>query len=202
MTKTTSTLNAATFPLALVLTGCAGESAGTTPSSNITTGSTSEGPMPMAQAQGGGAIAFRPSYNTYPLIAQYNQGVGDVNATAGVTDNHCSKSEVFFATSSTEIREGGENRLERIVECVNRGDIDGLYLIGHADARGHVVDNQQLALERAESVRRELRESGLDNDVRIFISTADEALAEGERWSDDRRVEVRYFRDLETDSKN
>ncbi|MFK8002641.1 MAG: OmpA family protein [Polyangiales bacterium] len=202
MITTTSTLNAAAIALALGLAGCAGDTTVSTPSSTSTTGSTSEGRIPVAEAQAGGAIAFRPSYNTYPLYAEYNEGAGDVAATTAVADDFCSKTEVFFGTSSTDIRDTGEERLERVVECVNRADIDGIYLIGHADTRGHIVDNQQLALERAESVREEIRESGLASDVRIFVSTADESLAEGERWSDDRRVEVRYFRELVSDSKN
>ena len=194
MTIKTPTPGAVIVALALGLTGCA-ETTRTSPAPSSTTGS-SEGAVPVAQVQAGGSIAFRPSYNSYPLYAQHNQRVGDVNATEAVIDERCFKTEVFFDTSSTKISDEDESHLEHVVECVNRADIDGIYLIGHADARGHVVDNQRLALQRAESVRTEMRDSGLESDVRIFISSADEALAEPYRWSDDRRVEVRYFRDL------
>ena len=132
----------------------------------------------------------------YDQLHAYNGRAGDMTRTEEVQTDACKQVQVYFATDSTNITNSAEMRLEDLTECLNDENIDGLYLIGHADPRGPLLYNQELALERAEAVRDELRSEGLDRDVRIFLSTADEYLADPTGYADDRRVEVRFFRDL------
>lgn len=102
---------------------------------------------------------------------------------------------LLFASDDANLRSRATQILDDLVACMKAGLLGErrLEIIGYADPRGSVEYNRELALERAESVRRYLLRRGVDAS-RLSIGSQGESIARGEgpeTWMFDRRVEIR-----------
>jgi len=102
--------------------------------------------------------------------------------------------DVLFATGSSDLQDGSNRNLEKLVSFLNEYPERGVQIEGHTDNVGSAAFNQTLSLQRAESVRSYLTERGVQN-RRIAVSgiglerpIADNGTATGRQQN--RRVEV------------
>lgn len=104
---------------------------------------------------------------------------------------------LLFAFESANLPDSAWAPLERVAEIITQSTMLRLELIGYADAVGEAGSNYTLAGQRAEAVRRFLRERGVRSDrIRTRIEGETKARS-SERASDaarqpDRRVEIRF----------
>lgn len=95
------------------------------------------------------------------------------------TDAQCNDWEVFFATGSAEITEPARAVLGGLAECIQRGDVRDVSIVGSADPRGAAPDNLQLGQQRAEAIRAVLIARGCDPNV-VRAASVGEARASGD----------------------
>jgi len=69
--------------------------------------------------------------------------------------------DVLFATGSSELRQGADSNLNRLVNFLQQHPERQVKIEGHTDSVGSASSNQQLSQRRAESVRRYLIDSGI-----------------------------------------
>lgn len=88
-----------------------------------------------------------------------------------------------FRFDSTRLTEDAKSELKALARCLKTGDMANaaLVVVGHADSKGSKPFNEQLARERAESVRAHLVARGVSPD-RLFLSAAGE-LGAGDKES-------------------
>ncbi|MCL7945372.1 OmpA family protein [Marinobacter sp. ATCH36] len=71
--------------------------------------------------------------------------------------------DVLFATGSAELQGGSNRNLEKLVDFLNKYPEKGVLIEGHTDNIGSAQFNQNLSLQRAESVRRYLIDHGVQS---------------------------------------
>ncbi len=104
------------------------------------------------------------------------------------------RQETYFAFDSSKLRSDARSLLDEVADCVEREDLPGLTLIGHADPRGSDRYNLWLGQERASSVAGFLEESGLGDDELVVRSKGEElAHDDPAKWDTDRRVDIAIF---------
>lgn len=104
------------------------------------------------------------------------------------------RQETYFAFDSANLRSDARSLLDEVADCVEREDLRGLTLVGHADPRGTDRYNLWLGRERASTVAGFLEESGL-GDEELLVRSKGEALAHDDpsEWDTDRRVDIAIF---------
>lgn len=103
---------------------------------------------------------------------------------------------ILFDTDSKELRSGAEQKLQQVAQSLNQRFANGqVRVYGYTDTRGSADYNEQLAEERAESVRNWLAQNGNISNNRISIHPVGEAApiasnqtAQGRQQN--RRVEI------------
>jgi outer membrane protein OmpA-like peptidoglycan-associated protein len=92
---------------------------------------------------------------------------GDAGIAEESSKAECERA-VFFATGSAALQPEAQRQLSRVAACLMRHDVDHALVVGAADVRGSVKQNEKLALERAEAVAKYLRERGVpEQDIRV-----------------------------------
>ena len=103
--------------------------------------------------------------------------------------------EIAFDTDKSTLSEDAQSRLTKLVGNLKTGN-QNVYLEiqGHTDSTGSAQYNQQLGLQRAESVRRHLHAQGVALDRMATISYGEDAPAESNSSAEgralNRRVEI------------
>ena len=103
--------------------------------------------------------------------------------------------EITFDSAKSTLSDGAQSRLTKLAGDL-KADNKNMYLEvqGHTDSTGSTQYNQQLGLQRAESVRRHLHAQGVALDRMATISYGEDAPAEPNNTADgralNRRVEI------------
>ena len=103
--------------------------------------------------------------------------------------------EITFDTDKSTLSDGAQSRLTKLAGDL-KTDNQNVYLEiqGHTDSTGSAQYNQQLGLQRGESVRRHLHAQGVALDRMATISYGEDAPAESNSTADgralNRRVEI------------
>ena len=103
--------------------------------------------------------------------------------------------EITFDTDKSTLSDGAQSRLTKLTGGL-KADNQNVYLEiqGHTDSTGPALYNQQLGLQRAESVRRYLHSRGVSLDRLATISYGEDAPAESNSTAEgralNRRVEI------------
>jgi OOP family OmpA-OmpF porin len=75
---------------------------------------------------------------------------------------------VYFDTDSAKLKQGSEESLDRVAECMKRKEIDHATIVGQTDPSGSAQHNDQLGLERARVVAEYLKGRGVpEGDIRV-----------------------------------
>jgi outer membrane protein OmpA-like peptidoglycan-associated protein len=103
--------------------------------------------------------------------------------------------EVYFDTDSTRLKQGAEQNLDRVAECLKRREIDHATIVGQTDPSGSAEHNDQLGLERARVVAEYLRNRGVPED-QIRVRSKGELASAQQRdlWPVERRAGVNTTR--------
>lgn len=102
---------------------------------------------------------------------------------------------VIFASGKAELLPASRNRLAQVAQALKQGDPNSKILIeGHTDATGSAEKNEQLSLQRAESVRAALLAGGVPAD-RVSVAGYGESRPVADNGSPagratNRRVEI------------
>lgn len=72
----------------------------------------------------------------------------------------CSAPEVYFASGSAELTEDDRTALRALALCLERHEIDTLYVVGRTDPVGTPEENHRLGMRRAEAVAAYLQQQG------------------------------------------
>jgi len=101
----------------------------------------------------------------------------------------CDDPRVFFAFDSAELDAHAKAKLDGLVRCVKRQDVEEIEIIGRADPRGPEPYNQDLGRRRAEAVADYLEDQGATR-PEIDIASRGEEDAHRARvyWILDRRA--------------
>jgi len=103
--------------------------------------------------------------------------------------------DINFDTDEATLSDGAQSRLTRLADNL-KADNQNVYLEiqGHTDSTGSAQFNQQLGLQRAESVRRHLHVQGVALERMAIISYGEDSPAEPNSTADgralNRRVEI------------
>ena len=102
---------------------------------------------------------------------------------------------IYFDFDSVEISDNYLKTIKAIADNARQADVTKVNIYGHADRSGDVSYNSRLGLQRAMAVQRALRASGLDQGVRMSVSTKGEDsprvdTADGVKERLNRRVEL------------
>ncbi len=101
--------------------------------------------------------------------------------------------QAFFELDSAELDAKDRAELRAVAKCFATGALADtrLGVVGHADPRGTGELNEQLGMDRAESVAAYLSEHGVDAD-RIQVDSAGETMASADPsdWPANRRVDI------------
>ncbi len=105
--------------------------------------------------------------------------------------------EFYFAFDSAKLQDDIDADIANLAACLQdpRLETRSIEIVGHADERGSDAYNDQLGLERAQSVADALREQGL-SDERIRVRSLGEQNADDPLDWDDRRVIIRLLPEL------
>lgn len=108
------------------------------------------------------------------------------------TGSRCNDWEVFFDTGSASISETARAVLGGLAECIQRGDVRDVSIVGSADPRGAAPENLELGHQRAEAIRAVLVARGCDPSV-VRTGSVGEARATGspETFASERHASVR-----------
>lgn len=108
------------------------------------------------------------------------------------TNTQCNDWEVYFDTGSAEISPTARAVLGGLADCIQRGDVRDVSIVGAADPRGTQMDNLELGRQRAEAIRQVLVARGCDPSV-VRTASVGEARASGapESYALDRHASVR-----------
>ena len=112
----------------------------------------------------------------------------------------CGLMRTYFAFDSANVSPQDQATLRNVAECLVRLELEGLQLsiVGRADPRGKAAYNEDLALRRAESIKKLLIGAGVEEN-RISVASRGAADAVGTNQPDeldsysygyDRRVDV------------
>lgn len=109
-----------------------------------------------------------------------------------VTGSRCNDWEVFFDTGSAAISETARAVLGGLAECIQRGDVRDVSIVGSADPRGAAPENLELGHQRAEAIRAVLVARGCDPSV-VRTGSVGEARTSGspENFANERHASVR-----------
>lgn len=113
----------------------------------------------------------------------------------GADFSSCNIEAPKFFYDGTEPRPQDEAQLRALVDCLNTEHFEDTYvlLVGKADPRGPNEYNQELAAERAETIKQYLVDAGVAAE-RIGTQSAGESAAVGDQnqysYGFDRRVDV------------
>ena len=100
--------------------------------------------------------------------------------------------KTYFEFDSARLSDSAEKLLDDLVLCYSAGKIDTIEVEGFTDPRGSTSYNEDLGMDRAESVGDYLSSRGLPVDAMILMSNGeDDASAKPSLWPKDRRVELR-----------
>jgi outer membrane protein OmpA-like peptidoglycan-associated protein len=146
---------------------------------------------------GGAPVADEENDDRYDADALARTGVQldpDLARACNVSD-----AETFFAFDSTVVTSRGHDVLASVAKCLTDGPLRGkqLELVGYTDPRGTDQYNQELGLERAESVAKTLRDQGVDP-TQVEVDSMGERTASNDasEWPTDRRVDIRVKPDV------
>lgn len=109
-------------------------------------------------------------------------------------EDRCMVANLYFPFDSAELVEDAKRWLQYDVRCIKSTDAKELVLEGHADSRGASDYNQKLSMERAESVKNQLIQAGLDLPIRVEGAGERQPARTGRSEKDyafNRRVEFR-----------
>ncbi|MDB4931048.1 MAG: OmpA/MotB domain protein [Myxococcaceae bacterium] len=108
------------------------------------------------------------------------------------SNSQCNDWEVFFDTGSAAITEPARAVLGGLAECIQRGDVRDVSIVGSADPRGAAPENLQLGQQRAEAIRAVLVARGCDPSV-VRTASVGEARASGDpqTFASERHASVR-----------
>ena len=103
--------------------------------------------------------------------------------------------EITFDSSKSTLSDGAQSRLTRLASDLKADNLNVyLEIQGHTDSTGSALYNQQLGMQRAESVRRHLHAQGVALGRIATISYGEDAPAEpnntAEGRAHNRRVEI------------
>lgn len=93
--------------------------------------------------------------------------------------SQCNDWEVFFETGSAAISDAARGVLGGLAECIQRGDVREVSIVGSADPRGSAPENLQLGQQRAEAIRAVLVARGCDPSV-VRAGSVGEARTSGD----------------------
>lgn len=108
------------------------------------------------------------------------------------TNTQCNDWEVFFDSGSAEISPTARAVLGGLAECIQRGDVRDVSIVGSADPRGTDTENLELGRRRAEAIRGVLVARGCDPSV-VRTASVGEARTSGspETYALERHASVR-----------
>jgi OOP family OmpA-OmpF porin len=72
--------------------------------------------------------------------------------------------DVLFAFNKTELREGGQQKLDELADRAKGADVDRVVVVGNADRIGSEGYNQELSERRAMAVKEYLAQKGVESD--------------------------------------
>ena len=79
----------------------------------------------------------------------------------------CELGPIFFEFNSTMMTPEGRAWLGYNIACLKEQDLQGVFIEGHADARGSAAYNDDLSRRRAQTVAAYLRQRGVDTPVTV-----------------------------------
>ncbi len=154
-----------------------------------------------AEAPKGAAVTAQAPASTVPKAAPTAAGPGVASPGLHVSEEIarlCSLPQTQVAPSfdfdSSSIVQQDKDLLQAIAKCLSDGALKGrnVSLIGRADARGEAEYNMSLGGTRADSVRRFLKDMGVE-DTRVGSTSRGELDATGADeagYAHDRRVDI------------
>jgi outer membrane protein OmpA-like peptidoglycan-associated protein len=108
------------------------------------------------------------------------------------TGSQCNDWEVFFETGSAALSETSRAVLGGLAECIQRGAVRDVSIVGSADPRGTAPENHQLGHDRAEAIRAVLVARGCDPAVVRTASVGeDRASGDPQTYATERHASVR-----------
>ena len=72
--------------------------------------------------------------------------------------------DVLFAFNKSELRAGGQQKLDELADRAKGADVDRVVVVGNADRIGSEQYNQELSEKRAQAVKEYLASKGVDGD--------------------------------------
>jgi outer membrane protein OmpA-like peptidoglycan-associated protein len=126
--------------------------------------------------------------DTHSTLAQ---GSGSMaGATVPGVNSSCELA-VYFDSDSAKLKQGSEQSLDRVADCMKRKEIDHATIVGQTDPSGTTQHNDQLGLERARVVAEYLKGRGVpEGEIRVR-SQGEVASAQGrELWPVQRKAGV------------
>jgi outer membrane protein OmpA-like peptidoglycan-associated protein len=119
------------------------------------------------------------------------EGSGGTAAASVPGVNSSCELAVYFDTDSAKLKQGSEESLDRVAECMKRKEVDHATIVGQTDPSGTAQHNDQLGLERARVVAEYLKGRGVpEGDIRVR-SQGEVASAQGrELWPAQRKAGV------------
>jgi outer membrane protein OmpA-like peptidoglycan-associated protein len=101
---------------------------------------------------------------------------------------------VYFATDSSALDQGSQQRLDQLADCMKRREVDHATIVGSSDPRGKKEHNDELALERARVVAEYLRGRGVPEDQIKVRGKGAVASADRDLWPAERAAQVQTTR--------
>lgn len=138
-------------------------------------------PAPMTDADG--EPASKPKHSARdPFVAP------ELNAACG-----WDRPTIYFSTDSAKIGLVGDVKVDLLVTCLNSDPLadDPIAIYGYADERGTEAHNRALGLERANAVKADLVEAGVDASRIATYSRGEYFVDDDGEHQDDRRVLVK-----------
>ena len=119
-------------------------------------------------------------------LRMYNVKMTELGATLVLRD-------VMFATNSANLRAGAVNRLTPLINYLNSSPTTSVRIEGHTDSTGNSAYNEQLSLNRANSVKGALQNGGVTNPIQTVGMGETKPIASNTTVSgreQNRRVEI------------
>ena len=142
-----------------------------------------------------GSVAQSATASATATVTQTQTGTTGTTAkttTAGVVPGPFN---IYFGLDSAEISKSYMKTIKAIADQAQQSNVTKVNIYGHTDRSGDAAYNSRLGLKRAMAVQRALRASGLDQGVRMSVSTKGEndlkvKTADGVKERLNRRVEL------------
>jgi outer membrane protein OmpA-like peptidoglycan-associated protein len=142
------------------------------------------GALCLACASGGTATTAAPRAST---SSQVRQG------------SACNDWEIYFASNSAEVSPQTRAALVELAQCLQRGEVREVTVLGSADPRGSEMSNSDLAQRRADAIRDVLVANGCPPSVVGAQTVGEQGTSGSARTYPSERRAVIHAHDVATD---